>query len=257
MNLRRRVLELMLVLLVAPLRAELPPLLEDALKNALRDRDRWAYTEAKVMRDAEGAIKSSSLVRFDPSQPYALQYTPIEIDGRPPSDRDVEKYRKLGERRASRGIHGDDERAGRIGQKLSNVIDPDQVTVVTEDATTRTYELGLRKSGNFQLPPEKFQVLVRIDKDHRTLEHIAVLLRSSFRVRLVLKAKSGAYGADFANPEPRFGTVLTAFHVDGKASILFVPFDLNEDVTRDGYKHVTPIDERFEVKIGPLKALDF
>src|SRR5688572_725015 len=56
-------------------------MLSEALHKTANDFHRWAYTERRLMRDDKGKVKSDTLLRFDPSQPYAEQWTPIKIDG--------------------------------------------------------------------------------------------------------------------------------------------------------------------------------
>jgi hypothetical protein len=253
---RRRFLCLLLTASAASLRADLPPLLETALVNALRDRERWAYTETKVERDDKGQVKGSSIVRFDPSKPYPQQYTPISINGTAPTEHDFRKYRELGEKRAPKAEKAA-EVAAKNEQRLSDMIDPNGIRVKSEDPVSVTFDLGLRKTFEFRFPPKSFQVLVRVDKAKQTLQHVDVQLEEPFRYLLVLKASSGAFHADFATPDPRYGTVRTTTHFDGAGTLLFVHLAVNEDLTRADFKHVRPVDESFDVKIGPLKALDF
>lgn len=249
-------LGVLLLSLVVPLRADLPTLLNDALENANRDRGRWAYTESDVEKDGSGKLMHSSVVRNDPSKPYAEQLTPIEIDGKPPTDRDFKKYRAQGERRAPKNDNSQVEKPRKPGSRLSDYIDPNQITVSAEDAQTITYELGLKKNDNFEFPPEKFQAFARVNKEHRALERVSVQLRSSFRFKMLLKLKSAAVSIEFATLDPQYGTVRTTIHASGSASILFVTIGGSDDITRSDFKHVKPFDERFNVKIGPLKALD-
>lgn len=39
--------------------------------------------------------------------------------------------------------------------------------------------------------------------------------------------------------------------------MLFVPVGGRMEIRRTDFKRVTPYDERFQVQIGPLKAIDF
>ena len=70
--------------------AEIATLNQVLLKTA-DDMRRWAYTEHRVMRDDKGRVKSETLLRFDPSKPYAEQWTPIKVDGKEPSERETAK----------------------------------------------------------------------------------------------------------------------------------------------------------------------
>ena len=67
-------------------RAEVPRLLQDALNKLAADNDRWAYTQTLVEKDDKGKVKQETVVRFDPSQPYAQQYRVLKVDGKEPSD---------------------------------------------------------------------------------------------------------------------------------------------------------------------------
>src|SRR5262245_29940086 len=63
-------------------------LLNEVLHRTADDYRRWAYTEHRVIRDEKGRLKSELVLRYDPSKPYAEQWTPIKVDGRDPSERD-------------------------------------------------------------------------------------------------------------------------------------------------------------------------
>jgi len=43
----------------------------------------------------------------------------------------------------------------------------------------------------------------------------------------------------------------------GAASVLFVSVTRTGEMIRSDFKHVLPYDQRFNVEIGPTKALDF
>src|ERR1019366_2345963 len=79
-----------------------PPLLLDALGLVARNFDRWAYTETRIVTDEHGVPKAESVLRFDPSKPYAEQYRPLKIEGRPPTERQLKDYRRRGEKRGEK-----------------------------------------------------------------------------------------------------------------------------------------------------------
>ena len=113
------------------------------------------------------------------------------------------------------------------------------------------------KFGNERFPPEKFQVLARVRKEGRVLENIAVKLRDSFRAKLVVKVKSGEGSLDFAAVDPQHPPTLVAIEGDAVASVFFVNVGGSMELKRSDLKHVRLFDERFEVQIGTLKAIDF
>ena len=229
-------------------------LLNELLHAIAADLPFWAYTEHRVIRDDKGKVKSEQIVRYDPSQPYAEQWTPLQIDGQEPTERDRAKFRRRGEQNAP----------GNMAVKrrppppsLGEAIDVGRSSIATETATHWIFELPLRKVGNARFPPEKFQVHARVRKEGHVLENIAVLLRESFRAKLVVKVKSGDASLDFAHANPKYPPTLTAISGDAEWSIFFVGSGRAVELKRTELKHVKPYDERFEVQIGTLKAIDF
>ena len=234
-------------------------MLGDLLQKTAQDMRRWAYTEHQVFRDHKGQVKYDHLLRFDPSQPYAEQWTPIKIDGREPTERDRAKYRKRGEQGAPPGPKDGVQVGGRKSRRVSlgEVIDVPRASIAAETSTHWVFEIPLRKDGNDRFPPEKFQVHARVRKDGTALETIAVRLRESFRAKLVVKVKSGEGTIDFASVDPKYPPTMVRIVGDASASILFVNVGGSLEVTRTELRHVKPFDERFEVQIGTLKAIDF
>lgn len=228
-------------------------LLNELLQKTAADFRRWAYTEHRIIKDEKGRVKSEVLLRHDPSLPYAEQWTPIKIDGREPSDRDRAKYRRRGEAASkSDGALRSPER-----RTLGESIDVARSSVAAETPTHLWFEIPLMKMGNERFPPEKFQVIARIRKDGGVLENIAVRLRESFRSKLLLKVKSGDASLDFEAINPKYPATLVSVTGDASASVLFVKVGGSLELRRTDVKHVKPFDERFEVQIGTLKAIDF
>lgn len=228
-------------------------LLNDALHKVADDLRRWAYTEHRVIRDRRGKVKSEQVVRFDPSKPYAEQWTPLSIGGKEPSSRDQAKFRRKGE-------ESDPERpisARRQQPALGEVLDVGRASIARETDTHWVFEIPLLKVGNERFPPEKFQVQARLRKEGRLLENISVLLRESFRAKLVVKVKSGDASLDFAPVEPKHPPTLVSVTGDADWSILFFGSGGSIELKRTELKRVKPYGDRFEVKIGTLKAIDF
>lgn len=243
-------------------------LMMQALEKTARELPRWAYTETRLIRDEKGKVKSNTVVRYDPSKPYPEQWTPISINGKTPSARDIARYRRQGERAQERDENaekraslGHDEIALDSGRgrrrTLGEVLQTHAAKVVSSDARHIVFEIPLRKDRNERFPPEKFQVLARIAKETRSLENIAVNLRESFRSKLVLKVKSGDASLTFAQVAPDRAPTLTEVRGDASASILFVSVGGDLELKRTDLKAVRPYAERFEVQIGTLQAIDF
>ena len=67
-----------------PASADEVALLQDAIRNNQQDTEHWAYTETTQIVASKGSPTGDTVVRFDPSKPYAEQYTPLRVEGRPP-----------------------------------------------------------------------------------------------------------------------------------------------------------------------------
>ena len=222
-----------------------PPLLAAAVGKSAADADRWAYTQTVVNRDRDGRVKEELVVRYDPSQPFELQWTPLSIDGRPPTEHQLRKYRQ------------DHEQRRKQRRTLGELLDLAKATEVGATAGTVTYEVPLSPNDNLRLPPEKFRVTVRVDRERQTLENVAVRLRAALRVALVLKLKSGEADLDFATVDPQFAPPITALNAEGEGTILFIKVGGSYAATRTDFRRVTPYAERFKVKLGEMKFLDY
>ena len=241
-----------------------PPLLLDALTKLSEDFDHWAYTETRASTNPSGIPKGETIVRFDPSKPYAEQYTPLKIDGQPPTERQLKNYQTRGERRGDRLMR--DEAAGKTpGPDLprlhlgsdNSAIDLEHATIASEADTIVTFNVPLRKDAYGTLPVEKLELLARVNKERRAFENVSLRVRESFRVKLLVKVKGGAASVDFGVVDPKFVPVMTSMAGEGTATVLFLKFGGSFDVKRTDFRRVKPYSERFGVKIGPLKALDF
>ncbi|HVW19707.1 MAG TPA: hypothetical protein VHC86_00685 [Opitutaceae bacterium] len=248
---------ILLFLAAATVRADPPALLARALQKVVDDRERWAYTQTAVWRDGRDRVLNTTVLRVDPSQPYERQYVPLSINGRPPTAAEIQKYRALGERHG-RALEKA-ENAGRPppGRSLGDLVELDRAAVVSQDAATVIYEVPLRADNNERFPPDKFQVLIAVDRQSQSLRHVSAHLRAPWRKAVVLNVKSGELDVDFAAVDAKHNPAMTAIRGDGRGSVLFLPLGRSYEQTRADFKHVRPFDERFGVKIGPIKALDF
>jgi len=241
----------------APLRAEMPFLLDQALGNLAHNADRWAYTQTLTEKDDKGKVVSVAVVRFDPSKPYAGQFTPLAIDGKEPSERQFNKYRREGEKRADRHDQAEREGTTSVRKSLGELMDLEHATVAAETPRSVTYEVPLRKEGNNRLPPDKFLVTAQVAKEHGVFENIAIKVRAPFRQVLVVKIKSGEGLLEFTTVDPKFTPVLTSIRGGGTGSIFFIPVGRTYELKREAFQRVKPYAERFGVEVGPLKTLDY
>lgn len=241
-----------------------PPLLLEALTKLSQDFDRWAYTETRMGNDTRGNPRGETIIRFDPSKPYAEQYTPLKIHGQAPTERQLKEYQRRGERRG-RELERDEAGGKVVGPEFGRFklngenapVDLVHATVESETATGITYNVPLKRDEKTTLPVEKFELLARVNKERHAFENVSLRLRDSFRMKLVVKIQSGDASVDFGVVNAKYVPVVTAASGQGLASVMFIKFGGSFGLKRSDYQRVKPYSERFGVKIGPLKALDF
>lgn len=222
-----------------------PEPLAEAVRKVGRDAGRWAFLQRMVQYDGKGKVREQTLARFDPSQPYDRQWTLLEKNGKAATELQVKKFRK--ERR---------ERAG-SRQTLGELLVLDRARLVEESAGTLIYEVPLRKIEGGRLPPDKFEVLVRVDRAAEALALIEIRLRDSLRIAGLLKVKAGDGFIRFEEVKEGFAPAATEVRLGATGSIAFVKVGSRTEASRTDFRRVKPYDERFQVQIGPLKALDF
>lgn len=225
--------------------AETPVLLRSAINHYAMDAERWAYTQTVITKDRQGRVEKELVVRHDPSQPFDVQWTPVKINGEVPTEGQVKKYRK------------DHDKRRKSRRALGELLDVERAVVVEETATAVTYEVPLFKNDNQRLPPEKFRVTARVNRERQAFETVGVRLREAMWMKLVLKLKSGEADMTFSVIDPAFAPPISALRADGVGSVFFVKVGASYSATRTDFKRVIPYSERFSVKLAPLQFLDY
>lgn len=225
-----------------------PGPLAEAVRGFAKDANRWAFTEDYIEFDKKGAAKSRRRARFDPSQHYDVQWTMLEKDGRAATEAEQAKFRKARAKEAQRGR-----------KTLGELLDLARATELAgaADATVIVYEVPLHKLEDSKFPPEKFQAFVRVTRADHQLKSVEVRLREKLRVALVVGLKAAEGRLDFERVLPEAGPAVTKVVATGSASVFFVPLNAHVEITRSEQKRVTPYDDRFVVKPGPLRTIDF
>ncbi len=220
-------------------------LLAEAIKKSALDAGCWAYTQTVVTKDRLGNVKEEVVVRYDPSRPAGEQWTPLKIDGDEPTEQQVRKLRQ------------DHEKRHQNRRALGELLDFEKSTVMEENATTITYEVPLLSNDNQRLPPEKFRVTARVNKERRAFENVAVRLREAWSVAFIVNLKSGEGDMDFATVDPQYAPPITALRAAGEGSVLFIKLGSSYSATRADFKRVQPWSEELPGKTAPLKFLDY
>jgi hypothetical protein len=246
--------------------------LDRALKIGFEGPGHWAYTETVRTCDEKGRLKKETVVRFDPSKPYPEQYTPLSIDGKPPTAGDIKDYRRRGEKRGERLEKAANEAEAADAKKpksladevpsievggLSALMDFEHATLLSEDEIRYRYAVPLLRKGPHSLPVDKLQLTVDVAKGRNVLLRGSIRVLSSFYVKVVAKIREGDMSIEWKTIDPKYPPVTVARGGQALASVLFIKLGGSEQTTRTDFKRVKPYGERFEVEIGPLKKLPF
>lgn len=239
-------------------------LFKEALQKSAQDTDHWAYTETRSAKGSKGVEQGVTVMRFDPSKPYDEQYTLLSSKGQPPTEKELKKYREMGEKRGKRILAAAEKGAnpakprevtlGLGGQKMP--IDIEHPLVAGETADEMTFELPLKDTVK-EVPRDKIEILVHVNKGSRLITTVWFRVKESFRMKLVAKIKAGSVKIDFAVVNPEFRPVITSISGDFSASVIFIPVNGVFTQTRSDWQRVKPYHERFQVKMAPLEFLDF
>jgi len=244
--------------------AEPPPLLAAAFARLMENQGHWAYTETHVVTGLSGKPGGPTVLRVDPSLPYAEQYKPVEIEGQPPARGDLEKFSGVGEKVARRRERDRQASNGRPGDELRirlnfQVVTPDlsRAKVLAEDGGSVTYDVPLRAEGSGPSDFAKFQVTVRVSKARREFEHATIRQREPMRVALIATVADAVLDFDFTPVDPRYPSVITRGAQQATVGILFMKRAVSYEMKRGNFRHVTPYDERFGVRFGPIRTIEF
>lgn len=229
--------------------AKVPALLREALAPYRGERERWAYTETTIghLRNRKGVEKAGmhTVARYDPSLPEDEQWTLIETNGRPPSDKEKAEF-----------LRQHSTKPGGKSVSISGKPDFDHIVVREETPESVTYELPV-VSGRGPKVAEKLSVLVRVNKTGKVVEEAHICLRENFRVKAVVKVSGLNATATLRRVDPQYPPQVVSIRGNFGGSFLFMKFNGEQEVTRTDFRRVKPWRDRFEVKLGPLEFLDF
>jgi hypothetical protein len=254
-----------------------PALLNDAFNAFLEHQGRWAYTETHSPLGFSGRSGGETILRFDPSRRYAEQFVPVKLRGKTPSEKECKQWAERGEKAAKQRLDreqklaaqstGEEKPAVHPGDEVQlrvsgQIVTPelDRAKVVQEDETGVTYEVPMHPEGrgdaNAML--DKFELTTRVNKQTHQFERATIRQRAPLRVKLIAKVTDTLLVFEFSTPDPRYPSVVTKFIADGHLALFFGKgHAMHNESVRTELRHVTPYDERFGVKVGPTRTLEF
>jgi hypothetical protein len=160
----------------AGLHAETPPLLAKAFEQWAAGREDLAFTQQTRFFFDDGKVKAERIERYDPSLPDSARWRLIEVDGRPATLEQREKWesRKNGKPRK------------KVVKSPAEYLDLEHATLMDETAQGARFEVDLRTDQAHLLAVEKVAVVITVDKEFGRIAHIAATLRQPINVLLGL-----------------------------------------------------------------------
>ena len=121
-----------------------------------------------------------------------------------------------------------------------------------------TYDVPMHVVGDDTTKPyDAFQLTARVNKQQRQFERVTIRQRITVRIAAG-KYSDGLTEVEFGSPDPRYPAVPVKSTSRTTNKPLFGPAHImGNTAVRTDLKHVTPFDERFGVKIGPLRTIQF
>lgn len=228
--------------------AQTPALLHTALQKLQADENRWAFTQSTHEFDRKGKPKEGPTIeRFDPSQPYAQQWTLLQYEGHKPTAREERSWRK----------RKDKEMKRREEKSLGEIMDFERAVESSREGGRVIFEVPLLPGASKRLPAEKFVVHMTVDATSETLQAFDLRTREAFRTLGVAKITNIEISAEFATVDPQYAPQPKHIIAQGAGRILFFPVGGAVEIDWSDFKRVKPYDERFEVTVGDLKAFGF
>jgi hypothetical protein len=229
------------------------------------DQQHWACTWTSVYTFVRDHPEGTTQFLADPSQPYAEQWKPRLISGKPPSEKALQDFRKGGEK------HGQDREskqpsADGLPYQTHMVLDYslvdqravayyDEAVLVRDEGGTEIFDVPLHSDN--PVPVDfwgHFHLVLRINRNLANIEHVSIQLRVPI---WFIKVRDFHIETDFRTVDPAFGAVPAAMDAQIDVAIFFKKYYFRQQCTWADYRRVTPYGDRFNVRIGPLRTLGF
>lgn len=240
-----------LLLFLSPLlgRADAPPLLHDAIQKLIADDDHWAFTQSTQRFDRLGKPTGGlTIEKFDPSQPTDLEWQLLQFRGHPPTSAELESWQFQKER--SLKHHGE--------KNLGDVLDLDHAAIASETPAAVTFVVPIMKDASKRFPADKLEVFMQVDRTRHALTSFSLRPKAPFRIAGVVKLESAEVDGRLEVVQANYTPALVWARGSGTGRILgLIPIGMGEEVNFSSFHRVHPYNDRFEVKIGDIKALNF
>jgi len=227
-------------------KAETPELLQTALDALVAEDDHWAYT--MTTRDLKGK-EGTTIEVFDPSQPPETQWSLVQWKGKPPSEDFVRSWRKKKIKEQEKEESED---------SMGDLMDIDKAYLKSSEGGISFFEVPLRKGNQSKLSAKACRLLFTVDERKKAVTRIELVSVQDFRVAAVARIKAFGLRIAFTEVDPAHLPAVSRVEVEvkGRAFGLF-RFHQQQEILLTEHRRVKPYKDRFAVKIGDVKALNF
>jgi hypothetical protein len=238
-----------ILLAAIPLRAETPALLSQAIQKLIADEDHWAYTQTTQKLDGSGRPEGGPTVeRYDPSKPIGQEWQLIKYAGHAPSELETRVWHY--QKGKSTKHHGE--------KTLGDVLDLDHAGISVETPAAATFLVPILKGASDRFPADKLEVFMSVDRRLGALTSFSVRPKEPFRFAGVVKVVSGDLEGRLGVVKENTTPALVWWRGSGKLRIMgLIPVGIAREASYADFRRVTPFNDRFQVKIGDIKALNF
>lgn len=168
----RSLLLLLSLLTISPAYAATPPLLDEAAKKWLGERDNWAFT--MQVREFDGErVKEERTERYDPSKPGLERWALLSVNGKPPTEERRAEWQKRKTKKRKNP-----------GKPLNEYLELEKATTVKDDDKTVCYRIPLRENHAWLFPLDNVSLLVTVHKSTLAIEDVVARIDEPFKVAL-------------------------------------------------------------------------
>lgn len=165
---------LVFLCLLATVRADPPPLLQEVADRMVSEREQWAFTQ--LVREYNGdKVAVERLERYDPARGYEHRWELLKLNGKAPTAAEAKEWTDKKNK-----PHKRPEKAA------IDYLDLDHARVRKETDESISYQVPFRRSGGGLFPGDKVELTLAINKKTHEIERAQVSIDEEFKVALGL-----------------------------------------------------------------------
>ncbi|MBC8010800.1 MAG: hypothetical protein H7067_11975 [Burkholderiales bacterium] len=199
--------------LLAEASAQAPPLLAEAAVKWDADGQDLAFTQLMTVRGKDNDVKESRSARYDPSRSDRERWQLLELNGKPATAEEREKWETAKNRRPR----------NKGGLSPSSYLDLAHAKLIEETGEYARYEAPLLKEKSRLIASEQLSIVIQVDKKTGDITRVTALLREPMKIAfglakvtdldldLPVEAAKGDEGGGAVAPDASAKLTLTKF----------------------------------------------